>query len=481
MILDQCDKSGVGYTSGFRILLTMNLSKLRELLREPIDALKERCTHETLPDLCSRLGLASLEDVGSKRDRLRANFAALPDSELPAVAERLLAQHPPSAAARNAIQDLLWDSPTVPEIQKRFRREVARAIENDLYLDSRRFDELLDRLWDIGEGDIFAALGWSQRDDTLRGQIQRHVHQNPGDWDAEMLFDRLGAFTASDRRFAVFLEGLASCDVRPDVGAQRRFVDVVNRALRGSGVELRETGSEGGYPVFEVVSTHGVTRGRIKNLIFASPTKPDLRFRDAIDNDIEIVSNADDVLVYDRPLGADGLLWRDLQSWWADNNSLSDNPEKAKRDLYRRLKASLPASSPPQRALFEAFHKTFAAAIPALPALLPEVWLHWDPRTVRERGRDALLRFRMDFLMLLPAGVRVVIEVDGKQHYSSNGTADVAKYAALVAADRELKLVGYEVYRFGAAELQDPEASLAAVRVFFESLFKRYGVRDRDA
>lgn len=25
-------------------------------------------------------------------------------------------------------------------------------------------------------------------------------------------------------------------------------------------------------------------------------------------------------------------------------------------------------------------------AVPNLPALLPEVWLHWDPRTVKERG-----------------------------------------------------------------------------------------------
>ncbi|MFB7225150.1 hypothetical protein [Streptomyces sp. NPDC056227] len=29
------------------------------------------------------------------------------------------------------------------------------------------------------------------------------------------------------------------------------------------------------------------------------------------------------------------------------------------------------------------------------PALLPEVWLHWDPKTVEERGPEALLRSRM--------------------------------------------------------------------------------------
>ena len=38
------------------------------------------------------------------------------------------------------------------------------------------------------------------------------------------------------------------------------------------------------------------------------------------------------------------------------------------------------------------------SAVPALPALLPEVWLHWDPKTVRERGTAALLGHRMDNL-----------------------------------------------------------------------------------
>lgn len=87
--------------------------------------------------------------------------------------------------------------------------------------------------------------------------------------------------------------------------------------------------------------------------------------------------------------------------------------------------------------------------MPGLPALLPEVWLHWDPKTVRQRGPEALLRFRMDFLLLLPGGQRVVLEVDGRQHYSTNGRPDSTKYAAGMRGDRDLKLSGYEVFRFG--------------------------------
>jgi hypothetical protein len=33
-----------------------------------------------------------------------------------------------------------------------------------------------------------------------------------------------------------------------------------------------------------------------------------------------------------------------------------------------------------------------------VPALLPEVWVHWDHKTVRQRGVHALQNLRMDFL-----------------------------------------------------------------------------------
>jgi very-short-patch-repair endonuclease len=112
-----------------------------------------------------------------------------------------------------------------------------------------------------------------------------------------------------------------------------------------------------------------------------------------------------------------------------------------------------------------------------LPALLPEVWLHWDPRTVQERGPDALLRFRMDFLLLLPYNVRVVIEVDGKHHYAdNNGIADASRYAAMMAADRELRLAGYDVYRFGASELGGDRGRIV-IREFFERLFEFHRVQ----
>jgi very-short-patch-repair endonuclease len=119
--------------------------------------------------------------------------------------------------------------------------------------------------------------------------------------------------------------------------------------------------------------------------------------------------------------------------------------------------------------------------VPGLPALLPEVWLHWDPKTARQRGPEALLRFRMDFLLLLPHSQRVVLEVDGIHHYASpdGKRQDATRYADNMRADRDLKLRGYEVFRFGAAELRERSAAHDVLEPFFADLFRRFGVTPR--
>lgn len=475
----------------------MDLTRLRDVLEPNIVAL-QFYGHRQLPAICEELGLPvpprhgprrkktssifeesradTPEDMWelTKAERLRSSFNAVPDADLRHVAECFLERHNPAPSVRNEIQDLLWADVAVPEIPKRFRRELARALTMDtLYRDVQQFDALLDKLW-ICEP-LPAYIHFSHSGRSIDGVVARNVHSKPGSNSVEELFETLGAFNASDRRFALFLEGLASSDVRPDEAAQRHFVQLVNGHLSGCGVELRESEQRDGYPVFTVVSKHSAQHGRPKNLIFASSVKPDLRFRDAVSNTIEIVTNRDKVLVYDRPISNDGIRWRDLQAWWRELRGIADE-RQAKVTLYQRLEECLPASSPPQRNLFHAFYRGFGKDVPGLPALLPEVWLHWDPKTVKERGPDALTRSRMDFLLLLPEGIRVVIEVDGEHHYArEDGKADCDRYAAMVAADRDLKLAGYQVFRFGAKELKGDSAP-KLVKHFFETLFRRYKI-----
>ena len=453
-----------------------DLATLREVLEFVPSHISGSSTHTTLAGACEALALPTppREDEGTKYERASASLAALPDAALPMVAEKVLAAGGLDSGQRNTVQDALWAISDQPVIRKRTRREIAHAIHlDDLVRDGERFTRLLDSLWVLDDDPLGVIFGSRQ---NLREHIAQHVYRN-SDWPAEELFEHLGAFEASDKRFALFLEGLASADVVPDVEVQRRFVDAVNPHLDRVGVELRETGDDGGYPIFSLVLTRS-SRGRPKNLIFASIKKPDIRFSDAIDNDIEIVGNADSVLVYDRPLGSDGLLWRDLQAWWKASRDLETDAE-AKRTLYNRLQECLPASSPPQRNLYLQYHSILGSDVPNLPALLPEVWLHWDPKTIQFRGRDALLRFRMDFLLLLPHGRRVVLEVDGKHHYSRNDRADPALYAQNMRADRDLKLSNYEVFRFGADELRTEEQAHATAENFFRDLFGSFGVSPR--
>jgi hypothetical protein len=220
--------------------------------------------------------------------------------------------------------------------------------------------------------------------------------------------------------------------------------------------------------------------GELKNLIFAADgPKPRIVLRDAVNNVIEIVENADHCLVYDRPLGPDGLSCQHLVDWWRVTHAAdAANDLDAGRHLHRRLNGSL--QSPPEKLLFNTYAKRYGAPDGFdLPALVPQVYLHYDPYTKAELGPEGqvLSRQRMDFLMLLPDQSRIVIEVDGQQHYSSgsqNQKPDPRRYAEMVREDRTLRLSGYEVYRFGGAELRGA-SGVRAVNNFFDALLARHG------
>ncbi|MFE2541004.1 AbiJ-related protein [Actinacidiphila glaucinigra] len=460
-------------------------SALRAVVGEVIAGLSV-LSHAELNPAFEQLGMPAVPgDAGTKRERIALSFRQVSDPELPQVTRRLLEQRDIEVgpAIRFRLEDLLWAQEAPPEIPKKARRELSRALDlSQLAQHHDRFLRLLDRFWiadDAGlsfeELETFLLNG--MRLVTMRDLIKRHVFRNPGDWSTEDLFEHLGAFEAGDARFARFLEGLVSADVLLDEHLQQATVGTINVHLQAAGIELRRTGSAGGYPVFAVVPVGLPGNRRPKNIIFASLTKPDIRFRSSVDNDIEIAGGRpDDTLVYDREIPAAGLRWHDLHRWWQDIRKI-DSAADARVDLRQRLLRCLPANSPGQRNLFLAYHSALSPSLDD-PALLPEVWLHWDHKTVQERGPEALLRSRMDFLLLLPHGQRIVLEVDGSQHYTcDNGRRpDTAKYAEMVAADRDLKLRGYEVFRFGHDELKSLDTATALLRQFLPDLFRRFGV-----
>ncbi|MGH0028477.1 MAG: hypothetical protein ACQGVC_01695 [Myxococcota bacterium] len=430
-----------------------------------------------IPWTCDDLGLPDAPNNPdlSKREYIQSRLDRMP-SVPTAIAEKVVSMFPVASGetASFEIEEILWGAESDIEILERHRRELAQVLDEvPLFLRGERFLEALDALWPIANA-IDGFLGGG-----LRDQIEQHVVRNPEDWSVDIFFERIGAYECTSRRFALLIEALAGHRVRPSEPAQREFASVVTGVLGPIGLELRETGARGGYPVYEIVQSRKGHSGRFKNLIFASQGKPDLRFKDALDNNVEVVSREDEVLIFDRSIPATGLRWRDLQDWWADRGGLSD-PGIAKETLYRRLLSSLPESSPPQRAFFVGYYSAFGVATPELPALIPEVWLHYDPVTVQQRGRDALLRQRMDFLMLVSSHLRIVLEIDGIQHYAdTEGRPDPGRYAETMRSDRDLRLCGYEVYRFGAAELRGAPNPLVAS--FFRELFVHHGVDVRDS
>lgn len=214
-----------------------------------------------------------------------------------------------------------------------------------------------------------------------------------------------------------------------------------------------------------------------KNLIFASNgPKPEIVLSDTISYEIEIPKNKEYCLIYDQPISNEGLTWRVLVNWWANKYAVTGDKDRA---FYKRLSDSL--DSKPEKIFFHTYYSLYNPNhLDDFPVLIPQVYLHYDPRTLKElRGEKRLLRQRMDFLLLLPRGVRVVIEIDGKQHYADGDKVSPKKYSEMVSEDRKLKLNGYDIYRFGGYEFQNKKASKIMIKNFFEKLFDKYKVEIR--
>lgn len=212
----------------------------------------------------------------------------------------------------------------------------------------------------------------------------------------------------------------------------------------------------------------------VKQLLFASTgPKPEIVLKDAISNDLQVVANAESCLEYNEPVHDSGLTWRQLIRWWSPACGVGEE-RPAGLALHKRLLESL--SPGPEQLMLTTYAKLYGEFGYDLPALLPQVYLHYDPYSQRRAVRP-LVRQRMDFLLLLPGRRRAVIELDGKQHYANErGMAAPERYAEMVREDRRLKLSGYDIFRIGGHELTDPVAGEAMLKDFYMELLGAYDV-----
>lgn len=333
--------------------------------------------------------------------------------------------------------------------------------------------EFLGRIWDLEE-----IPATDHRQITAYWDIHRH-YLTFSDWDDHyLLYTYFNLLRCDSAIFLKFLENCVHPIVLPDKDDVNEVLTALNSFLGKDGYVLREVSRISMKPVYKGMTLKGGVQGSVKNLIFAANgPKPELVLIDSVSNDIQIVQNAEYCLVYDKPILERGLLWTDLVDWWCSYHHL-DNLERKDQELhlYQRLAASL--ASQPEKLLFRTYFNQFRYELNNnLPALIPQVYLHYDPKTLAQlQTGQRLARQRMDFLLLFSNHDRVVLEVDGQQHYSENNIARPDLYAKMAAEDRRLRLSGYEMYRFGGYELYG-EPGKQVVTDFFNALFQHHSVR----
>lgn len=316
---------------------------------------------------------------------------------------------------------------------------------------------------------------------TAEADIRQHM-VFCDDWSFDYLwYTYLDIGNISDNDFLYLLEQYVhpiirrsriTDDLEREYFENSDCVEIINKYLTSCGYKLAPNGTLGGKQVYKVVSTKSGVKGIVKNIIYAATYKPEIAFADALNNDIKITANEDKCLVYDRDIPADGLYWEALVDWYAEKFNIVESPEK---EYIRRLYASL--DSVPEKMMLQAYCTLRHEKKVDIPALIPQVYLYYDPKTIKQRGWKLFEHQKMDFLMIFSMSDRVVIEIDGKQHYAKGDIASPALYAEMVAAQREMTLCGYDVYRFGGDEFQGAEKDvIKKLQKFFVRLMEKYDI-----
>ena len=249
--------------------------------------------------------------------------------------------------------------------------------------------------------------------------------------------------------------------------------------------QTRSSDTIGDKNFYKCISTRIGVQGEVKNIIFAAKYKPEIAFDDALNNDIRITKNENQCLIYNRPIPSTGVMWNDLVDWYAEEKNIDEN---RKIVFIKRLCECLDTSfkaqgakSGPETWMLQAYYNLKKELGKDLPALIPQVYLYYDPQTLKQRGYKLFEHQKMDFLMIFSHKDRVVIEIDGRQHYAEGNSASPRLYSEMVRAQREMTLFGYDVYRFGGYEFvgadsdeKKKEAVLDDLKQFFLRLFSKY-------
>lgn len=416
--------------------------------------------YDILPD-------ETLDPNRSKRNYAKAGLVKLSEERIIELSKRI-AKDAESDSLNRQMEEYLGDS--IFEFTYITRRKLADYFDMCPNFEGKmRLDELLRGIWNIDvpyndEEDMFIFNRVS-----IGEYIMQHVIINDDISYKDMLLDILQFKYISDSSLVKFLEKMVNPEVRTGE-EQIQYVNGINEIIGADGFEMAVSGRISNELIYKIYKKNMVC-GNMKNLVFAPlGKKPDIVIDDAIDNELKIVGDTDNCLFYNFEPNSDGLSWKTLVKWW-EPKSLNENVQQ---DLFTRLLNSM--DSKPEKYFFTQYYKIYEER-EDFPALIPQVYLHYDPHAKIWRGSGVVYTHqRMDFLMLLSNGVRIVIEIDGKQHYSEGDKSSPKLYSEMVIDTRELQLKGYEVYRFGGYEFMNITESKRMIGDFFEKLFKKYSI-----
>ena len=97
--------------------------------------------------------------------------------------------------------------------------------------------------------------------------------------------------------------------------------------------------------------------------------------------------------------------------------------------------------------------------------------MNYDPLTLFQRdGVKNVNNQRVDFMMVLPKGIKLIIEIDGYSHFTKDNKPDLDRYTENLVFDRTMYLKDFKVIRFGSSEL-DSKTYKTTLYNFFHTLF----------
>lgn len=421
-----------------------------------------------LKNTCNTFGIEPDDDIDpmdSKRRYIQSGLNKMSDDDIWNIARRMIREFQNMETIK-AMEPYLLDTELIFSFVT--RQQIIELLDSLNNMEGKiDLDDFLSFVWNMSEiTDFFTGT-------TMGEEIVSAVKINKTMTYKELLKEKLEIKYLPDEDFIKFLEHLVSPEVR-DGDEQVEYIQKINEIIKQDGYELKNSLQKSDAVYYSVVKKRTV-KGELKNLIFASINdKPDITIENTFTGELRLVGNIDNCLFYNFKAGEDGVQWNRLIEWWKENNK--ENQSDPEKELYGRLRASLDSEA--EKIFFRSYYNYYRHPIKKdVPALIPQVYLHYDPRTKEQRKENIIYSHqRMDFLMLLPGGIRIVFEVDGKQHYSQDGNAKPKLYADMVKDDRNLRLNGYEVYRFGGYEFTNEQNARQMLSEFFDKLFERYEI-----